>query len=144
MKMEPSQDKENQVRGLLYQLEVGRKQLDQLVKQEQMIEGALMEINSTVDALNTLKNQKPGDAIMVQVGAGSFMKAKLEDTENVLVGIGAGMSVEKKIPDAVQALQERRTSLTESLKSLRKTMGELTLRIADLNAQAEKMMGPLA
>ncbi len=136
-------DVEEHARAILFQLELGKKQMEQLGKQEQMIEGAILEINSTIDALNTIKNQKSGDEIMVQVGAGSFMKAKLIDTGNVLVGVGAGISIEKKLPDAVAIMQERGEKLSESMKSVRKTMGELAIRISELNRQAQQMMGPM-
>ena len=102
--MDAAPDNEEQARAILFQLDMGKRQLEQLTKQEQMIEGAIMEVNSTIEALNILKSQRIGDEIMVQVGAGCFMKAKLTDTENVLVGVGAGMSVEKKVPDAVSTM----------------------------------------
>jgi prefoldin alpha subunit len=134
---------EQQANALLYQLEIGRKQLEQLTKQEQMIQGALMEMESTLEALDALKARNPGDEIMLQVGSGAFMKAKLTDTQNVMVGIGAGLSVEKKIGDAIFTMKARTESLNDSMKNVRKSMGELTMKIAELNMRAQKMMGSL-
>ena len=67
------------------------------------------------------------------------MRAKLADTENVLVGIGGEVSVEKKIPDALATLDARRQELTESFKSVQKAMGDLSSKLNELNMQAEQM-----
>lgn len=132
---------EQQLQKMMMQLEYGRRQMDQLGKQAQLAESALAEINSTADALDTLRGQKPGTEMMVQVGAGTFIKAELKDAENVLVGIGAEMSVVKKLPDAVVTLQARGKQLAESLAAINKTMGELSLKLAELNSQAQEMAG---
>jgi prefoldin alpha subunit len=130
---------EEQLRRLLMQLENGRRQLEQLGKQAQMIEAAVAELNSAVEALNALSSQKPGDELLVQIGSGAFISVALKDTQNVLVGIGANMSVEKKLPDAIQTLEARKKQLAESMGSTQKMIGELSMKVAELNAQAEAL-----
>jgi prefoldin alpha subunit len=132
---------EEHVRRLLMQIESGKRQMEQLNRQAQLMESAMAELNSTVDALNTLKGLKPGVEVLVQVGAGSYVRAALKDTENVLVGVGAEMSVEKGIPDAVEALESRKKQLNDSYSSVQKTIGEIAIKLGELNAQAEHMMG---
>jgi prefoldin alpha subunit len=130
---------EEQLRRLLMQLETGRRQLEQLGKQAQMIEAAVAELNSAREALTALKDQKVGDELLVQVGSGAFIRVALKDTEKVLVGIGAGMSAEKKVPDAIQTFETRTKQLAESMASTQKMIGELSMKVAELNSQAETL-----
>ncbi|MBD3388228.1 MAG: prefoldin subunit alpha [Candidatus Altiarchaeales archaeon] len=132
---------DEELRNTLMQLETGKRQLDQLGKQGQMIESAILELTSTVEALKSLESQKTGSEVLVPFGAGSYITASLKDTESVLVDIGAGYSVEKKLPDAIVTLEGRRKHLTQSLQQLNKTMGEMAVRMGELNTQAEAMMG---
>ena len=134
---------EETVRKVLFQLDMGKKQMEQLSRQGQMIEAALNELNSSVETLETLKTLKPGVEIQVQVGAGTYVKASLKDTENVLVGIGAEMSVEKTLAEAIATLEGRKKLLTESFSSVQKALGDLSIKVAELSAQAEQMMGQM-
>jgi len=131
---------DDKLQKTLLQLESGRRQLEQFSRQAQMIEAAIAELAATVEALNTLKDQKPGVEVMMPVGAGSYVRGALKDTGNVLVGIGADMSVERKIPGAVQVLEDRKKKLMESLGGINKTIGEMSLRLGELNQQAERML----
>lgn len=123
----------------LMQLEMGRRQMEQLGRQAQAVESGIMELAATVEALKAMREQKPGAEVMMPLGAGSYMRAELKDAENVLVGVGADMTVEKKLSDAVDTLEERKTKLAESLKSVQQTMGELSTKLSELNAHAEQM-----
>jgi prefoldin alpha subunit len=132
---------EEQVRRMLVQIETGKKQMEQLGKQAQMVESAIIETQATIEALNSLSQQKPGTEMMVQVGSGAFIRVTIKDVDNILVGIGAGMSVEKKLPEAVETLEARKTQLSASFSSVQRTMGELGIKLAELNSTAEQMMG---
>jgi len=133
-------DDEN-LRRLVLQIETGRRQMGELNKQAQMVESAIVEINATVEALKALKDVKPGTEILVQVGSGAFIKAEVKDASSVLVGIGAEMSLAKKIPDAVEVLEGRKNQLSESLSAVQKTLGELGMKLAEMNAAAEQALG---
>ncbi|MFH1054816.1 MAG: prefoldin subunit alpha [Candidatus Altiarchaeota archaeon] len=129
------------INKILMQLELGKRQMDQMGRQSQMIESAIAELNSTLEALNSIKDQKPGTEVMMPLGAGSYMRAALKDNENVMLGIGAEMYVEKKLPDATETLRERAKKLAESHASLQKSMAELGTKLNAMSGQAEEMMG---
>jgi prefoldin alpha subunit len=133
---------EEHVRRLLMQLETGRRQMDQLNRQAQLIEAASGEISSTLEALDAIKGQSSGVETLVPVGSGSYVRGKLLDTESVVVGVGAGIYVEKRLPDAIEFMEGKRKQLLESYSTIQRTSGELAVKIAELNSQAEQMMGP--
>jgi len=131
---------ESQMQKLLMQLEYGKRQMNELNRQAQLAESAVAEINSAIEALDELKSQKPGAEVLVPVGGGAFVKASLKDMGTVLVGVGAEMYVEKGIAEAVKTFEERKVKLVESLSTIQKTMGELGMRVAELDAQAQRIM----
>ena len=134
-------DNEEHLRGLLMQSEYLRAQMGELGKQSQFIETAIIELDTTARALDSIKAQKPGTEIMVPFGAGTYVRACLKEVETVVVGIGGDMSVERKVPDAVVTLQERRKHLAESHKSVQKALGEMAVRLSGLSREAEHLLG---
>jgi prefoldin alpha subunit len=125
---------------LLMQIEVGRKQLDQLGRQSQLIESAIQEIQLTLEALENIKGKNADGEILLPLGAGAYIRAKLLDTENIVLGVGANIYSEKKTPDAMEALNKRLKKLEESASNVRKTQGELAIRLSEMGSQAEMIM----
>ena len=76
---------------------------------------------------------------MIPIGSGSFVKAKLSDPGNIIIGVGAGVCVEKSVEDSIKDLRLRssdlekaRVSVTQQLSQIigqtedyRETLGEL-------------------
>ena len=134
-------DNSQELQKTLNQLETGRRQLESIAKQSQMVENALLEINATIQALNALDEVKEGTGILVSMGANTFVKASLTDKENILVGIGAGFSAEKKRGDAIKSLESRKDEMSRALESMRRMASEIESKLLELNAIAEGMVG---
>ena len=132
---------EEELQKTLMQLESGRRQLDSIAKQAQMVESALLEVNATIQALNALAEVKDGTEILVNLGANTFAKASLKEKDKILIGVGACMSVEKSRADAVKSLEGRRDELAKSLVSLQKMSNDVGAKVAQLNDAAESMIG---
>ena len=126
---------------MLMQLEMGKKQLEAFGKQAEMIESAIVEINSTLETLNSVSKAGDGSDVLMPVGAGSFMRAKLTDTSNVIMGVGGTLSIERKIPAAITSLTSRRDSLSQTLMKVNKTMGEVGMKMAELDRATQQIMG---
>ncbi|MCX6695799.1 MAG: prefoldin subunit alpha [Candidatus Altiarchaeota archaeon] len=138
--MNPRSNDEQELQKTLMQLESERRRMEALSKQGQAVEAAMMEVNATIQAIESLKDVKEGTEMLVPMGANTFVKATLKDRENILVGIGAGASVEKTRADAVKSLESRREQLNKSMGALHKMSAELAGRIEGLNDVAETMI----
>src|SRR5205823_6422396 len=69
-------------------------------------------LSETLTALSTLEGTKgkPGETeTLVPIGSGSFVKARLADAEKVIIGVGAGVCIEKPIEDSMKDLRLRST-----------------------------------
>jgi len=123
-------------------LETHEETLRRLVTEMQMLEGtaeeiqtrmnivdsAITELRVSGDTLDGLKDKTKGDSIFVPIGGGSYVKAKVDDVKKVIIGIGAGVAVEKKI-------EEARGSIEDQLKDLEKLHGNLQQQLIQV-AQA--------
>ena len=142
--MNPSQPKtassEQEIQRTLMQLEAERRRFEALSKQGQLVESALIEVNATIQALNSMAEVKEGTEILVSLGANTFVKATLKDKENVMVGVGAGVSIEKKRAEAVSSLEARREELSKTMGSIQKMSAEAAARVEALNDAAEGMI----
>ena len=73
--------------------------LKQLEQQFVMMEQHLNDLKGLDESLDSLINTKENEMFSA-VGNGVFVKTELKDKDSVLVNIGAGVVVKKKIKDA--------------------------------------------
>jgi len=135
--------KQEELRDIVAQLEAHKRQLDALSRQAQLIDSAILEIQTTISSLNYLKESKVGTEILVSIGSDSFIRTKLENTEKVLIGVGANITVEKKVDDAIETLKSRGEDLSKTLEKLQKTALDVNTRVSSLNSIAEKLLAEL-
>ncbi len=83
--------------------------------------------------------------LFVPIGGGSYIRAKLESAEKVIVGMGAGVSVEKSLSEAketvgnrIAQLEKTRRSLQQQLTQVAQKMEEDQARFQDLSEKLRK------
>jgi prefoldin alpha subunit len=134
---------QEELQKILLELENSRRQIDAINKQMEVLELTLSELNSTQEVSNYLKENKPGKEILVPIGSGSYIKAKLKDTEKVLIGVGAGISIERSVEEAERILAERKKNLSKAIENLHNKTVELNNRISQLTPTAERLVQKL-
>jgi len=100
----------------------------------------MAETEAAIRALDSLKEAKKGDEILVPIGSGSFIKGQIKDKENVIIGIGAGISVEKKVSEAKKILKEREKDVKDTLEKLRSGATEANKKLMELNSKSEEII----
>lgn len=83
--------------------------------------------------------------ILVPIGQGSFIHARLASKEKVVVGVGAGVSIEKSTQEAKEALTQRKVQLTEASAKLNQALSRIEAemgKIQSIAAQYEKQFSP--
>ena len=97
-----------------------------LSEQLKFMEAAKAEARSSIEALEALVATEGEAAVLLPLGGGVTVKATLYDTKNTLVGIGAGVSVEKSTEEAIAFLKDRITEMDASGKRLTESLGKLS------------------
>ena len=120
-----------------------KKQIDSLSAQIQIVENKRMEIDSTIETMDSLKENKIGTEILVPIGSNSFVRAELRDNKKIIVGIGAGISVEKTIDEAKEILKLRNKELENTMNKLQSAVAEIKNKLLELDSISKKLIREL-
>lgn len=100
-------------------------QFDLMNQQLRFIETARGEALASIDALEAFNGAEGEVTTLLTLGGGVSVRAVVSDTKKVLVGLGAGITVEKSAEDAVSFLRDRITEMDASAKRLTESIGKL-------------------
>ncbi len=110
---------------------------ESLQKQLDLLNQNLVEISLTANTLNELEKNQGEKEILVSLGSGSFIEGKLPRTETVIVGLGAGVSAERNIPEAKKILEERAEAYGKLVERSRGELDKVVSRINILQPQLQ-------
>ncbi len=122
---------EEEVREAYFELKVIEEQMKQLQQQINNIENNIAEFDNSVKSLDELK-EKTGEETFVPVSAGIYAKAKLEDTENFVVNVGAGVAVRKN-------REETQRVIRKQIDEMRQYREQMLKGLQLLGARAEEI-----
>lgn len=134
------QDLRSELQQVMAETENAKKRIEQISSQLEMLEEASSEIQSTLQGIEALDNAEPGDEVFMPLGAGSFIKGTLKDKENVIVGAGAGVSIEQDREDAKETLEDRKEKVQDEMQNLRKMLQDTQQRQQQLNQRYEQLV----
>lgn len=129
-KVDPEREKVIQQKyAELYQLDMNIRQLQQQVE---TINQQILELEAVLLNLDDLKKIDKSAEATCMFTPGIFIKVKITDTEKVLLNVGGGTIVEKKIDDAKTILQNQSAEL-------RTLQDELVLNLDNFSEKAKKV-----
>ena len=91
-------------------------------------------------SLDEIKDAKNDSEAFVPIGQDSFVKAKITDTKNVVVGVGAGIAVKKTIEEAKEDIEERITELENLKKDSTSNFEQLVSKLRELEPSVQSIM----
>ncbi len=119
----------------VYLQEYGQ-QAEILTGQLQVLEDGRMETLAAIEALKSLHDQ--GDQpVLLQLGGGAMVRARIESPERVLVNIGADVTVERSNEDAIEFLKDRITEMEASGKKLVETIDRVRNQMNEISRRIE-------
>ena len=128
---------------LQYYLKEYGQQAEVFAGQLELMENGRMEALAAIEALQALVEGGDG-TVLLQIGGGASLRAKIIEPDKVLLNIGSDVIVEKPNAAAVEYLKDRMTELeasqkkvAEALDKLRNQMNEIAKRLEQGYAQAQ-------
>jgi len=85
--------------------------------------------------MNGLKEEKKGAAVFLPVGGGSYVEASIDNPGKVLVGVGAGVSIEKETTEAIKSLEEQQDQIESARQSLQQQLTQVIQKMSGIRAQ---------
>src|SRR2546426_9339526 len=79
-----------------------------------IVTGALFETQTAKQTLEGTKESGKNVEMLIPIASGSFVKAKLEDPRHVIIGVGAGVCIEKTVEDSIRDLNIRASDMDKT------------------------------
>ena len=125
--------------ALVNELNTYQGQAEVLQQQIDNLNATITDISVSIDTLETVKG-KDDTETLVPIGAGSFLVTELKNTEDVIVSLGAGVAVKKKIDDAKDTINEQKKELEELRNKMSSDLQKITDYIIRRSPEAEELM----
>lgn len=100
---------------------------------------ALNELNTAKTTIEGIKSQQPGIEVLLPIGGGAFVRARLEDTSTIALGVGGGVVIEKNINEAGDDLGQRMAELERAISSLQQQLEQVLRQIEEKRGEIERL-----
>jgi prefoldin alpha subunit len=111
-------------------------QAEIFVEQLNLLENARMEASAAIEALEAMV-LADDNTVLLQIGGGVSVRAKVLEPEKVLVAIGAEVVIERTNKDAVEFLKGRIMEMEASQKKVSETLDKLRAQMNEINKRLE-------
>jgi len=120
-----SPSKEDQLRRILYELQLMEGTAQVLQQRLQILTNAQAELRLSKQSINDMKELKLDTPLLVPVGGGAFIHAKTGPLDKVVVGVGADVSIEMELPKALDDVNKRLEEVEKTLASVEEQLGQV-------------------
>ncbi len=136
--------KEETFRRLAVELRILEGTAEALQSRIGFVNAALTELRVADMTLEGLGKEKKDASLFVPIGGGSYVKAKLESTDKMIVGIGANVAVERTVKVAKESMGNRIADLEKTRTSLHQQITQVIGRIQNNRSQLQELTAKLS
>lgn len=90
-----------------------------------MVNAVITDLTYASMSLDGVEKEKENAELLVPIGGSSYIKVKLSSSDKVIVGMGAGISIEKTLQEAKEIIKSR-------LENMEKTRGSLQNQLVQI------------
>lgn len=141
---EPQPAHERKLQQDYAMLENAKAQLEGLLRQQQLIQLAVDEHVRARETIKAIAKGQSGDDLLVPIGADSYVPAKISETGEVVIGIGAGVSIQKGADEAEKFLDSKIDELSRAFKSVTDRAQQMESAIQELTEKLQSQYGTQA
>jgi len=123
---------QDELRSLIAQADYLRSQVD-------VVNDTIQDLVTTIEVLEYLKKSGEGKTVLVPIGAGNFIRARIEKVDSVVMGVGGRLGIEASIEEARKMLDERINALESLRLDLLRKLEEVNRRINEILPQVEAL-----
>jgi prefoldin alpha subunit len=111
-------------------------QAEIFISQLEMLENGRMEALAAIETLEAMRESEDA-TVLLQIGGGASVRAKVLEPDKILLSIGAEVVVERSNKDAVEYLKERLIEMEASQKRVSETLNHLQSQMNEINKRLE-------
>ena len=109
-----------------------------------IVSSVLTELSVANMTLGGMEKEKQNSSLLVPIGGGSYIKAKLESADTVIVGIGAGVATERTINEAKENVGKRIADVEKTRDALQQQLVQVIQRIQEGREELQEFTAKLS
>ena len=128
----------------------GQQQLQQLSQELQALDEEIEALEAEVasyrqekvdidDAVEAIETLETGATVQVPLGGGAYVRAEVQDIDEIVVSLGGNYSAEQDQEDAVEVLRRKQDALDDRIEETQEEVDELESESKELEQQAQQM-----
>jgi len=106
----------------------------------EIVNAAINEFSVASTTLEGIKTQKTDEDALIPVGGGSYVRAKLSDISKIVMGVGAGVAVEKPIDDSIAEIKDRIADFDKARTSLQEQLNQALIKIQENREKLDELV----
>ncbi len=107
---------------------------DALSQQLNMISASIVESEKAFNSIEEFEGVADGHEIMIPIGMGTNIMAKLSKPDTVIMEIGAGISMEKDLDDAKKSLEIKKEELTKFHQNTQNNLNQIVTKMQEIES----------
>jgi prefoldin alpha subunit len=135
---------EEEFRKLAVELRILETTAETLQARINMVNAILTDLNYANMTLEGLEKEDENADLFVPIGGGSYIKARLQEKDRVLVGMGAGVTVERTLSQARETVKNRIDQLEKTRTALQQQFVQVVERIREDRGRLEEISAKLS
>jgi prefoldin alpha subunit len=120
---------EEEIRKVSVELRLLEQTAEALQSRLSMLSAVTQDLTLANMTLESLEKEKENSELLVPIGGNSYIRAKLDNPDKIIVGIGAGVSVEKTRQEAKDVIKKRLEELGKARTSTQQQFGQVAEKI---------------
>ena len=129
--------------GAQQQMQQLAQEIEQIEEQIEALEGEISDLQAEKrgmnEAIEAIEAVESGDTVQVPLGGDAYLRAEIQDVDEVIVEFGAGYAAEQEQNDAIDILESKQDTLDERIEDVRSDIAELETESEELEQQAQQM-----
>lgn len=134
---------EEELRKLSLEIRLLEQTFETLQQRLNMINAVATDLSYANAALENLEKEKENAELLVPIGGTSYIKAKLDNPDRIIVGLGAGVSAEKTRQEAKEIIKKRLEDLQKTHQSIQQQYSQVAERINQDRERFESMVATI-
>ncbi len=136
----PQKFSKEEINNLLLAAQQLEQQASRYSQQMEILNSYYNEIQSSEQTLIEINESKGNHKILMPIGAGNFIYATIEDTEKIIVTIGAGVHSEKSLSNAIEGLKKKKEEVENQLTQIKSSYNEVLERLREIDRVVKTVM----
>jgi prefoldin alpha subunit len=135
---------EEELQQLLAAYQQYQAQAEVIMRQIGLTQMTMEGLDRALRAVETMQQSEEGQEMLVPIGSGSFIHARLASKESVVLNVGASVNIEKSPAEALETLKSRKEEVSAGAKELNDVLAKIDHEMKTIQgvlSQYEQAMG---